>query len=229
MLRVRDLQVAYGAAMALRGVSIDLLPGQLLAVLGRNGSGRSTLAQALMGLVPARGQVRWHQHELLGRPAHQIARLGLGHVPESRDAFPGLSVHQNLMLGLQRGNSENLLEQAYAWFPALAPRRDTPAGVLSGGEQQLLSLARTLMGEPRLLIVDEPTEGLAPQWVDAVGQALSRLKAAGVAIVLIEQKFTLARLLADRVILLGRGAIVFEGSVAQLQADADLRQSWLDI
>jgi branched-chain amino acid transport system ATP-binding protein len=228
MLRVVSLSAAYGAQAVLRQVSFEVAPGELVAVLGRNGSGRSTLAKALMGLVAATGRVSWQQHELAGLASHHRARLGLGYVPESRDAFASLSVHHNLLLGLKPGASEALLAQAYDLFPALKKRQHNPAGVLSGGEQQMLSLARALMGQPGLLIADEPCEGLAPQLVEVVGQALAGLRAQGVAVLLIEQKLTLVHTLADRVLLMGRGEIVFDGSAAALQAQAQLCQQWLD-
>lgn len=227
MLKVTNLHAAYGSHAVLRGLSFSVAPGEIVALLGRNGSGRSTLAKALMGQVAATGQVSWQQQALLGMPPHSIARCGLGHVPEGRDAFPGLSVHQNLLLGLKPGDSEALLDQAYALFPALRKRQHTQAGVLSGGEQQMLSLARALMGRPRLLVADEPCEGLAPQLVESVGQALAGLRSQGVGVLLIEQKLTLVRALADRVLVMGRGEIVFEGSVAQLEARTDLRREWL--
>jgi branched-chain amino acid transport system ATP-binding protein len=229
MLSVRALVVAYGAQQAVRGVDLDVAPGEVVALLGRNGSGRSSLARALMGLQPSRGQVLWQGQPLEGRPAHERARLGLGHVPEGRDIFPALSVHQNLLLGLKPGASEQALAQSYALFPALASRRYTSAAVLSGGEQQMLSLARTLLGEPRLLIVDEPTEGLAPQVVGRVAQVLAERRAAGVGILLIEQRLGLVQDLADRVLLMGRGEIVFSGTPAELMAHAKLRQEWLEL
>lgn len=229
MLTVRDLKAGYGRTPVLHGLSLDLAPGEIVALLGRNGCGRSTLAKALMGQLPATGQVRWQGRELLGLAPHEIARLGLGHVPEGRDVFPTLTVHQNLQLGLKRGAPEALLDQAYALFPALAQRRHTAGGVLSGGEQQMLSLARALMGQPQMLIVDEPAEGLAPQLVQVLGQALGRLREQGVGILLIEQKLGLVRRVADRVLLMGRGSLVFEGTAAQLEQQARLRQAWLEM
>ena len=227
MLSVRQLIAGYGALPVLRGLSLAVAPGEIVAVLGRNGSGRSTLARALMGLVPATGEVLWQGQPLLGRPAHEIARLGLGYVPESRDAFVGLSVEQNLLLGLKRGADESLLEDAYALFPALAQRRRMQAQQLSGGEQQMLSVARALMGRPQLLIVDEPTEGLAPQPVQVLGQALAGLRRQGVGVLLIEQRLSLALSLADRVLLMGRGELVFAGTPAEFQAQQALRREWL--
>jgi branched-chain amino acid transport system ATP-binding protein len=229
MLMVRGLRASYGPHAVLRGLDLQVAPGEIVAVLGRNGSGRSTLARALMGMLTASGQVLWHSEDLLGLPTHEIARRGLGYVPESRDVFPGLSVHHNLLLGLKAGDCESRLAQAYALFPALSGRQRTAAGVLSGGEQQMLSLARALMGQPRLLIADEPCEGLAPQVVQAVGRALADLRDSGAGIVLIEQRLALVQSLADRVIVLGRGESVFEGSVQELQASAALRQQWLEL
>jgi branched-chain amino acid transport system ATP-binding protein len=229
MLTVQHLHASYGSHAVLKGLSLQVKPGEIVALLGRNGSGRSTLAKALMGLVPATGQVHWQGQALLGWPAHQLARLGLAYVPESRDVFPSLSVHQNLLLGLKTGASEALLEAAYDMFAALRQRQHTPAGVLSGGEQQMLSLARALVGQPRVLVADEPCEGLAPQVVEVVGQALGRLRAAGVGVLLIEQKLALVRTWADRVLVMGRGEIVFAGTVASLEASAEVRREWLEL
>lgn len=228
MLSVRQLQVRYGSHQALRGVSLEVAPSEIVAVLGRNGSGRSTLARALMGLVPAQGEVLWQGQPVLGRPAHELALQGLGYVPESRDAFATLTVHQNLLLGLKPGAPPQKLAAAYDMFPALRERRAALAGVLSGGEQQMLSLARTLLGEPRLLIVDEPTEGLAPHWLEVVAQALRALRAQGVGVLLIEQRLSVALAVADRVLLMGRGEIVFSGTPGQLQADPQRRREWLE-
>ena len=229
MLTVQHLHASYGSHAVLKGLSLQVKPGEIVALLGRNGSGRSTLAKALMGLVPATGQVHWQGQALLSWPAHQLARLGLAYVPESRDVFPSLSVHQNLLLGLKTGASEALLEAAYDMFAALRQRQHTPAGVLSGGEQQMLSLARALVGQPRVLVADEPCEGLAPQVVEVVGQALGRLRAAGVGVLLIEQKLALVRTWADRVLVMGRGEIVFAGTVASLEASAEVRREWLEL
>jgi branched-chain amino acid transport system ATP-binding protein len=231
-LQVRDLHAGYGQSRVLQGVAFELPPGQILAVLGRNGSGRSTLARSLMGLLPARGSARWQGQDLLGLPTHAIARLGVAYVPESRDVFPRLSVAQNLALGQQPRAAREVLwtpERVFESFPALAARRDVAAGVLSGGEQQMLSLCRALMGAPQLLIVDEPTEGLAPQLVAQVDGLLRELRTQGLAVLLIEQKLDLSLAVADRVALMGHGRLVFEGTPAQLQAAPAVVREWLEV
>lgn len=231
MLEIRALTAHYGAAPVLRGVDLRIAPGEIVGVLGRNGAGRSTLAKAIMGLVARSGSVRWQNHELTGLAPHAIARLGVGYVPETRDVFPGLSVEDNLRLGRRspRDSAGWTIEQAFDHFGELAARRRTPAGALSGGEQQMLSLCRALMAAPRLLVVDEPAEGLAPRRVARVGQILQMLRAQGTAVLLIEQKLTLALDCAQRVAVMGRGAIVFDGTPAALLADADVRRTWLEV
>ena len=228
MLKVEALSVNYGAVRALDGVDFTLAPGQVLAVLGRNGSGRSTLARALMGLVPGCGRVQWRGRDLLGLAPHTIARCGVGYVPETRDVFALLTVEQNLQLGL-RGRDRRRIDWAYATFGQLQRRRSTLAGLLSGGEQQMLSLARSLLAQPDLLIVDEPCEGLAPHWVETVGQVLREQTARGACIVLMEQKLDLAPALADRLMVLGRGQVVFDGTLEALQDDPVLQQTWLGL
>jgi branched-chain amino acid transport system ATP-binding protein len=231
-LWVRELHAGYGQSRVLQGVTFTLAPGQILAVLGRNGSGRSTLARALMGLLPARGSARWQGRELLGVPPHTIARLGVAYVPESRDVFPRLSVAENLALGQQPRAARALLwtpERVFERFPALAARRDVAAGVLSGGEQQMLSLCRALMGAPQLLIVDEPTEGLAPQVVAQVEGLLRELRAQGLAVLLIEQKLDLSLAVADRVAVMGHGRLVFDGTPGGLLAAPAVVREWLEV
>ena len=233
-LQIADLHAGHGAAPVLRGVTLAVRPGEIVALLGRNGAGRSTLLQAVMGLLPARGTLRWCQHDLAGLAPHRIARLGVGYVPESRDVFPGLTVAQNLRLGEQprragRPPPRWRRDELLAMFPALQPRLHTAAGVLSGGEQQMLTLARTLMGDPDVLLVDEPTEGLAPQVVAQVATLLRLLREQGLAVLLVEQKLTLALQVADRCALMGGGRIVFEGTPQQLLAADALRREWLEV
>lgn len=231
MLTVRGLEAGYGARPVLHGVDLDVAPGEIVALLGRNGSGRSTTAKALIGLLPARGSVRWQGAELLGQPAHRIARAGLGYVPESRDVFPTLSVAENLRLGERQrpGTRRWTTTELLARFPRLAERAQAPAGVLSGGEQQMLTLARTLVGDPGLLIVDEPTEGLAPRVVAQVAELLAEARRRGVGVLLIEQKLAIALQLADRCLVMGHGRIVFAGTPDALAADADVRREWLEV
>lgn len=230
-LQVQGLTAGYGGAPVLQGVHLRLAPGEVLALLGRNGSGRSTLARALMGLIPANGQITWQGQALHGLPPHQRARAGVGYVSESRDVFPRLSVRHNLLLGEQPGQRHRpqALDDALALFPALARRINTPAGVLSGGEQQMLALARCWMGQPRLMLIDEPTEGLAPQVVAQLAQVLRHFQAQGVAVLLIEQKRQLALTVASRCAVMGHGRLVFDGTPEQLLADEALQREWLAV
>ena len=231
MLKLTDLNAFYGKSHVLHGVSFDVAPGQIVALLGRNGSGRSTTAKAIMGLVDCQGSIVWKNVEIVGKKAYQIAHLGLGYVPENRDIFPKLTVHQNLLLG-QKGSAKASrwsFDDMYAMFPRLRERQHTEAGVLSGGEQQMLTLCRTLMGDPDLIIIDEPTEGLAPKIVELVGQYLRLLKSKGISILLIEQKLTIAMAISDRALVMGHGSIVFDGTPDSLRADAAIRKEWLEV
>ncbi|MES2481373.1 MAG: ABC transporter ATP-binding protein [Pseudomonadota bacterium] len=231
MLRVDDLHAWYGKSHVLQGVRFSVHPGEIVALLGRNGSGRSTTAKAIMGLLDASGQVDFKGAALMGREPYDIARMGLGYVPESRDVFPRLTVHQNLMLGQKSGASAGRwgFDDMYRMFPRLRERQHTEAGVLSGGEQQMLTLCRTLMGDPDLIIIDEPTEGLAPQVVEQVALYLQNLRARGVSVLLIEQKLTIAMAISDRALVMGHGQIVFEGTPQDLNADATVRREWLEV
>lgn len=229
MLQVEQLHAGYGQSQVLHGVSFDVAAGEIVALLGRNGAGRSTLAKALMGLLPSSGCVRWHGQEMGEKKTFERAQLGMGYVPESRDVFPGLTVAQNLQLGQKntRRSGRWTLAEMYQLFPLLQARQHTPAGVLSGGEQQMLALCRCLMGDPALILLDEPTEGLAPQMVERVAQFLQALKQKGVSVLLIEQKLSLAFDVADRCLVMGHGRIVYSGSPAQLRLAPTVQQEWL--
>jgi branched-chain amino acid transport system ATP-binding protein len=200
-------------------------------LLGRNGSGRSTTAKAIMGLVECEGRIDWKGQPIQGKKAYEIAHLGVGYVPENREIFPKLTVSQNLQLG-QKRNGQNgrwSFDDMFAMFPRLKEREHNEAGVLSGGEQQMLTLCRTLMGDPDLIIIDEPTEGLAPKIVELVGQFLFSLKAKGVSVLLIEQKLTIAMSISDRALVMGHGAIVFQGTPDELRANTYIRKEWLEV
>jgi branched-chain amino acid transport system ATP-binding protein len=225
LLELRGVRAGYGARQVLGGLDLSMARGETLALVGRNGSGRSTLAKAIMGMLPVRGSIRFDGVELAGAPTFAIARRGIGYVAEQRDVFPLLSVRDNLRLGLRPDSARDALDEARAWFPSLAARWDVRADVLSGGEQQMLALARALVGAPRLLIVDEPAEGLAPAVVAQVRACLVALRARGVAILLIEQRLQLARAVASRVAVMGRGEIVHDGAPDTL--DAALAARWL--
>jgi branched-chain amino acid transport system ATP-binding protein len=231
MLQVSQLQAFYGKSHVLHGVDLQVGEGEIVALLGRNGSGRSTTAKAIMGMVACQGSVLWQGGQILGRKPNEIANLGLGYVPESRDIFPKLTVHQNLLLGQKRKQKTPRwsFEDMYQLFPRLKEREHTEAGVLSGGEQQMLTLCRTLMGDPDLLIIDEPTEGLAPKIVELVAEYLQALRARGLSVLLIEQKLTIAMEISDRCLVMGHGSVVFDGTPEALRQDATTRKEWLEV
>ena len=231
MLKVENLHAYYGKSHVLHGVNFEVAQGEIVALLGRNGSGRSTTAKAIMGLVDCQGRIDWKGKPIQGKKAYEIAHLGMGYVPENRDIFPKLTVQQNLELGQKRKgqNGRWSFDDMYNMFPRLKERAHTEAGVLSGGEQQMLTLCRTLMGDPDLIIIDEPTEGLAPKIVELVGQYLQNLKSRGISVLLIEQKLTIAMRISDRALVMGHGSIVFSGTPTQLREDAYIRREWLEV
>ena len=231
MLQVDNLHAYYGKSHVLHGVQFEVGQGEIVALLGRNGSGRSTTAKSVMGMVESTGAVAWKGQPILGRKPYEIAHLGIGYVPENRDIFPKLTVHQNLMLGQKSARQKGRwsFDDMYDMFPRLRERQHTEAGVLSGGEQQMLTLCRTLMGDPDLIIIDEPTEGLAPKIVELVGEYLKRLKDRGISVLLIEQKLTIAMHISDRALVMGHGTIVFDGTPDSLRADAATRKEWLEV
>lgn len=230
-LKLDKLHAFYGKSHVLHGVSLEVRPGEIVSLLGRNGSGRSTTVKTIMGQVDGQGTVLWGDESILGRKAYQMAHLGLGYVPENRDIFPKLTVHQNLMLGQKSGakNARWGFDDMYAMFPRLKERQHTEAGVLSGGEQQMLTLCRTLMGDPDLIMIDEPTEGLAPKIVELVAEYLKELQRRGVAVLLVEQKLAIALEISERCYVMGHGRIVFEGTPSELRANAYVRKEWLEV
>ncbi|MCA3189336.1 MULTISPECIES: ABC transporter ATP-binding protein [unclassified Cupriavidus] len=233
MLEVTGLHAYYGKSHILHGVDAHVDEGEIVALLGRNGVGRSTMAKAILGMVKAEGSVRFRGDEILGRRTFEIAHAGIGYVPENRDIFPTLTVRQNLLLGEKRNPRQQKprwsVEDMYRMFPRLKERENTSAGVLSGGEQQMLTLCRTLMGDPDLILIDEPTEGLAPMIVTLVGDFLKTLKERGVSVLLIEQKLAIALDISQRVYVMGHGHIVFEGTPVELKANGQIRKEWLEV
>jgi branched-chain amino acid transport system ATP-binding protein len=231
MLEVEDLHAYYGKSHILQGVDMHIDAGEVVSLLGRNGVGRSTTVKAIMGEVPPQGVIRFKGQDIAGMPSYRIARLGLGYVPENRDIFPTLTVRQNLLMGIKdpRRPGKWKLDDMLGMFPNLANRADTAAGVLSGGEKQMLTICRTLMGDPRLVMIDEPTEGLAPLIVQQVGDLIAEIARRGVAILLVEQKLSIAMRISHRVYVMGHGRVVFEGTPAELKANDPVRKEWLEV
>ena len=233
MLQVRDLHAYYGKSHILQGVNISIEEGEIVALLGRNGVGRSTTCKAVMGEVPPVGSVVFKGAEIAGRKAFEIAKLGIGYVPENRDIFPGLTTRQNLILGLKPGQKDGQgrwsMADMFDLFENLRERADVEASVLSGGEQQMLTMCRTLMGDPDLVMIDEPTEGLSPQMVQRVASLLQEIARRGIATLLVEQKLSIALDIAHRVYVMGHGQVVFEGTPQELTPREDVRKEWLEV
>ena len=231
LLEVSDLNAYYGKSHVLRGVNLRVDKGEVVALLGRNGVGRSTTAKAIMGEVAPHGSVKFKGEEIAGLPNYAIARKGLGYVPENRDIFPMMSVRDNLLLGIKdmKKRSGWSVDDMLDVFPNLRARADTQAGVLSGGEKQMLTMCRTLMGDPELMLIDEPTEGLAPKIVLQVGSLIADIAKRGVSILLIEQKLSIALKISARVYVMGHGEIVYEGPPAEFRTRDDIRQEWLEV
>ncbi|HVY08254.1 MAG TPA: ABC transporter ATP-binding protein [Burkholderiales bacterium] len=231
MLDVGDLHAYYGKSHILHGVHLRVGQGEIVSLLGRNGVGRSTTIKSIMGQVVSTGSVKFKGEEIGGQKTYMIARRGLGYVPENRDIFPSLTVKQNLLLGMKTSKQKGRwsIDDMYALFPRLKERADAPAGVMSGGEQQMLTLCRTLMGDPDLVMIDEPTEGLAPKIVEQVANLFEEIKNRGVSILLVEQKLTIAMKISQRVYVMGHGKIVFEGTPDGLRANEAVRKEWLEV
>jgi branched-chain amino acid transport system ATP-binding protein len=234
ILEVEKLDAAYGQAQILFEVSLKLRRGEIVALMGRNGAGKSTTLKAIMGLVPPRAAVlRFAEHDILGLPTYRIARLGLGYVPEDRRIFTDLTVDENLEVGAKAAAGATRAawtpERLFAIFPNLAEMRGRRASQMSGGEQQMLTIARTLMGNPAAVLLDEPSEGLAPVIVELMAEAVRRMKAEGIAVLLSEQNLSFAAAIADRTCIIEKGAIRHEGSMAEIAADAALREAYLTV
>ncbi|HEY7580302.1 MAG TPA: ABC transporter ATP-binding protein [Acetobacteraceae bacterium] len=231
MLEVHDLHAFYGKSHILQGVNLAVGEGEIVSLLGRNGVGRSTTCKAIMGLVEPVGVIRYRGRDIAGLRANLVARAGIGYVPEDRQIFPTLSVRQNLMLGLKRSGRFGRwnFEDVFGLFPNLAERQNNAAGVLSGGEQQMLTMCRTLMGDPDLILIDEPTEGLAPMLVEQVGRLLEEIARRGVSILMVEQKLAIALKISCRLYVMGHGRIVFDGTPADIASRADIRREWLEV
>jgi branched-chain amino acid transport system ATP-binding protein len=231
MLQVVDLHAYYGKSHILQGVTFNIAEGEIVSLLGRNGVGRSTTCKAIMGDVLPVGQVRFKGQEIAGKKPHEIAQLGIGYVPENRDIFPSLTVRQNMELGMKKAGHEGRwkMKDLFEMFPNLGRRADTAGGVLSGGEQQMLTMCRTLMGDPDLVMIDEPTEGLAPKMVEQVALLLQEIASRGLSILLVEQKLSIALDISHRVYVMGHGHMVFDGTPDDLRQRVDVREEWLEV
>jgi branched-chain amino acid transport system ATP-binding protein len=233
MLNVTDMHAYYGKSHILQGVNLKIAEGEIVALLGRNGVGRSTTCKAIMGEVAPSGSVAFKGREIAGMKAFEIANLGIGYVPENRDIFPGLTTRQNLSLGLKPGCRDGQgrwsMQDMFTLFPNLKERADVEASVLSGGEQQMLTMCRTLMGDPDFIMIDEPTEGLSPQMTQKVSELLQEIARRGIATLLVEQKLAIAMDIAHRVFVMGHGCVVFEGTPEELRARDDVRKEWLEV
>ena len=231
MLEVKDLHAYYGKSHILHGVHMNVQRGEIVSLLGRNGAGRSTTIKAIMGQVAMAGSVSFQGRSLAGMKTYAIARRGLGYVPENRDIFPTLTVRQNLLLGMKSRSQQGRwsLDDMFDRFAVLRERADAPAGVMSGGEQQMLTLCRTLMGDPELVMIDEPTEGLAPKIVEQVARMFEEISKRGISILLVEQKLTIALKISQRLYVMGHGQIVFEGTPDELRANDAVRKEWLEV
>jgi branched-chain amino acid transport system ATP-binding protein len=231
MLEVTNLNAYYGKSHILRGVNFNVQEGEIVSLLGRNGVGRSTTVKTIMGEVEPQGSIMFKGKQIAGKKSYEIAKAGIGCVPENRNIFPNLTVRQNLLLGIKnmKAKSRWTMDEMFEMFPNLSERADVPGGVLSGGEQQMLCMCRTLMGDPDLVMIDEPTEGLAPKVVEQVGELLQEIAKRGISILLVEQKLTIAMRISKRVYVMGHGQIVYEGTPESLRAATDVRREWLEV
>ena len=231
MLKIKNLNSYYGKSHILQGVNLIINEGEIVSLLGRNGVGRSTFIKSIMGIVNSQGSIIFNDKEILGKPVHEIANMGIGYVSENRDIFPDLTVKENLDLG-KKENKFGIkwnIEELFDLFPNLKNRIDVPGGLLSGGEQQMLTICRSLMGCPKLMMIDEPTEGLSPQMVDNVESLLRKISSKGVSILLVEQKLTIAFSLSQRLYVMGHGKVVFEGKPQEIQNNKEIIKEWLEV
>ena len=231
MLKIKNLNSYYGKSHILQGVNLIINEGEIVSLLGRNGVGRSTFIKSIMGIVNSQGSIIFNDKEILGKPVHEIANMGIGYVSENRDIFPDLTVKENLDLG-KKENKFGIkwnIEELFDLFPNLKNRIDVPVGLLSGGEQQMLTICRSLMGSPKLMMIDEPTEGLSPQMVDNVESLLRKISSKGVSILLVEQKLTIAFSLSQRLYVMGHGKVVFEGKPQEIQNNKEIIREWLEV
>jgi len=236
MLQLAEVNTFYGKSHVLFDVSLEISQGEIVALLGRNGVGKTTTLRTVIGLTPpAGGSIRYKGAEMAGRKPHEIALAGIGFVPEERWIFPTLSVHQNLIMGIKPGQygKENrggwTIDRCYEYFPSLKARQNSKGGVLSGGEMQMLAIARTLMGNPELILVDEPTEGLAPIIVTVVSEVIKQIHASGTTVLLVEQKLPLVMGLAQRIYIMSKGTIQWEGTPQILREQEDIRKEYLEV
>ena len=231
MLNISNLNAYYGKSHILQGVTLKVKKGEIVSLLGRNGVGRSTTIKSIMGMVKATGSIKLFDKEILGKQIHEISNLGLAYVSENRDIFPDLTVLENLELGKKTIAAQNPwdIEELFDLFPNLKNRKDVAGGALSGGEQQMLTISRSLMGNPSLIMIDEPTEGLSPQMVDKVEQLIRKIASKGVAILLVEQKLTIAFKLSNRLYVMGHGKIVYEGTSKEILKNNNVIKEWLEV
>ena len=231
MLNILNLNAYYGKSHILQGVTLKVKKGEIVSLLGRNGVGRSTTIKSIMGMVKATGSIKLFDKEILGKQIHEISNLGLAYVSENRDIFPDLTVLENLELGKKTIATQNPwdIEELFDLFPNLKNRKDVAGGALSGGEQQMLTISRSLMGNPKLIMIDEPTEGLSPQMVEKVEKLIRKIASKGVAIVLVEQKLTIAFKLSDRLYVMGHGKIVYEGTSKEISKNDNIIKEWLEV
>ena len=231
MLKINNLNAYYGKSHILQGVDLEVKNGEIVSLLGRNGVGRSTMIKCIMGLVKSEGSIIFNGIEIIKKNIHEISNMGLGYVPENREIFPDMTVEENLELGKKSYASKFTwdLEELLELFPNLKKRMKVLGGLLSGGEQQMLTICRSLIGNPTLIMIDEPTEGLSPQMVNNVESLLKRISDKGTSILLVEQKLTMAFKLSDRLYVMGHGKIVHEGTPEKIKNNANIIKEWLEV